>query len=306
MDQVRTILAHVVVALASVMAGCWSSHDQRALEGSRVRDASAMFSDGGCGRAAPEAATPRDAAAAIDAGARDLCAAQRAEHMLCAGVCDGPPTWHWNGDDCRAIECGACTGEDCGRGWSSESACLEAHATCAAALCRATAGTWMWWAEECGHYACGQPPPAICEVGFPVCDCGTTRRFDPVLGCVAADCPEIDPLEPELLCRGSGGSWENICCHTECGDLCGDDCAAPACNCGAGKTFDLERGCIDTQRCHERSIGESCAGEARCQEGALCCERCGGAGCFGTATCTAPVCDEDEHTDLCGNRDDVP
>jgi hypothetical protein len=219
-------------------------------------------------------------------------------------ICDGLPTWHWNGDSCFAIDCGACTGTDCARGARSEAECVAAHASCEASICHSTGGEWMWWAEECDHYRCGRPQPAPCVVGRPVCNCGPERAFEPGRGCVATGCAEPLPNR-RVLCEGTGGSWEPICCDTVCGDFCPEPCAADACNCGPGREF-LETGCIETTRCHERLIGETCTERTRCPGGSVCCQDCGGAGCFGTPTCRAPVCDDDECTDLCGNRCDSP
>jgi hypothetical protein len=256
------------------------------------------------GGATPDAG--RDASPGSDASTeRASCDPEDAQAELCPGaLCDGPPSWHWNGDSCFAIECGACTGSDCARGFPSEAACAAAHATCEASLCRSTGGTWMWWTEECDHYACGVAPPAICVVGRPVCNCGSDRAFDDVLGCVPAHCPKPLPTR-QAVCEATGGTWGPICCDTVCGEYCPEPCASDACDCGPGREF-LEGGCTHTARCHERRIGETCADDTRCPSGSICCQSCGGPGCFGPRTCRAPVCDDDDCTDLCGNRCDSP
>jgi hypothetical protein len=236
------------------------------------------------------------------------CRADDARSEICPELlCDGPGTWHWNGDQCFWIDCGACEGADCDHSFSSEADCRAAHASCEPTLCRESGGAWMWWAEECGHYECGSPVPAICEMGFPICDCGAFRRFEAGVGCVmATDCPIPEPVTREELCRGTGGSWEPICCDTECGVRCDLECLAPACNCGPGRVFEDARGCIDHPRCHERDEGETCLGEARCESGTICCMHCGGAGCFGDPTCDRPVCDADPVIDECGNNTMAP
>jgi hypothetical protein len=219
-------------------------------------------------------------------------------------LCDGLPTWHWNGDRCFAIECGACEGEDCGLGMVSEEACEAAHSECEATLCRATGGMWKFWAEQCGHDVCGRVPPEVCVVGYPACDCGPFANFVAGVGCMMdSTCPIPEPATPEELCTATGGEWGGFCCHTECGERCADDCVSPACHCPPGTVFDEGRGCIEHTRCFERELGQSCDPvRGRCPGAAGCCDSCGGAGCAGRPVCLAPVCDEDENTDLCGNN----
>lgn len=278
----RIILAHAIV-----MTGCSESH--------------IGSDDGGidAGSSEFDAGFPVD-----DAGPPSSCSAARAAAEVCPDLlCDGPPRWYWNGDDCFWIDCGACTGEDCEtHGFLSEAACLAAHEGCDAPLCRASGGTWRWWDPQCGHHVCGVAPPANCESPFPVCDCGPFARFEFGEGCVAdPDCPIPEPVTREELCTGTGGAWGAFCCDSECGVPCGDDCAAMACDCGPGLVFDDVRGCHDGARCHERNAGETCNGVARCAEGTICCQACGGAGCFGDPTCDAPSCDDDPGFDECGN-----
>jgi hypothetical protein len=262
-----------------------------------MADAAVDTAVDGADGARGDTAVPRDAAVGT-------CDAARVEVTLCPDVaCDEGPQWYWNGDSCFPIECGACTGPDCESGIFEESECLAAHAECDASLCRDTAGTWRWWAEECDHWLCGSPQPVTCEVGRAVCDCGAHRRFDPELGCVDdTSCPIAEPISDEELCEVSGGAWENICCHTDCGDFCPEECLAPACNCGPGKVFEAARGCVEASHCFEREEGETCAESARCQGGTICCQTCGGVGCVGPATCRFPLCDDDENIDLCGNN----
>ncbi len=306
MSGTRLNSAHVwlVVAIAVTAAGCGASHDRGDVDAGPRRvgpDGAIVERDAG---SRPDSGA--DAGGVSDAGVRTACSADDAIAALCPELlCDGIPRWYWNGDDCFWIDCGACEGTDCDRGAGSREACLAEHSTCEPALCRATSGSWLWWAQECGHYECGHAPPANCEVGFAVCDCGVNRVFEPGIGCVDR-CGEIDPLPRDVMCRTTGGTWGSFCCDSVCGQPCVLACAADACDCGPGRVFDVARGCIESARCHERMLGETCEGAARCATGTVCCTHCGGAGCFRPATCETPVCDSDPHTDACGNRDDVP
>jgi hypothetical protein len=243
----------------------------------------------------------------LDAGMAS-CEPDDAHPILCPDLlCDGPPTWHWDGESCLAIECGACEGADCDRGSSSREICVATHAACDAALCLETGGTWKWWAEQCGHDICGQVPLESCLIGRPACACGPSSRFEPLVGCVHdGTCGIPEPGTPEQLCGWTGGTWGSFCCHTECGERCGDDCTSPACDCaGPREVFEPGRGCVESASCWSRTLGQSCDETTRCPASTLCCRTCSGAGCF-DPSCRVPVCDGDEHTDICGNRDDVP
>ncbi len=245
----------------------------------------------------------------VDAGPVALCDAQRVTAEPCRALCDGPDQWFWDGERCVRFDCGECVGEDCDRGVLSEAECQTAHASCEPELCRSTGGDWLFWAEACGHYRCGAPPPELCLVGMPACDCGANRVFDPTLGCVTDGlCP--DPLpSPEALCRATGGTWENVCCNSRCGVPCALACAGPACSCGPLEIFDDARGCIESSECHdERALDQACTtdGRVRCTDGLICCQDCGGAGCFGDPTCRAPTCDPAGMLDVCGNNPLAP
>lgn len=245
-------------------------------------------------------------AGSADGGVALSCDAEDASAALCPEIlCDGLATWHWNGDECFAIDCGACVGEDCGSSVFSEAECLAAHSGCDASLCRATGGTWRFWAEDCG-YTCGVPNPPNCEVGGPSCDCGTSQTFVPGTGCVDDGCPEYDLPDPSIACTSTGGEWGAICEHSVCGVRSVALCAGEACHCPEPTdVFDELFGCVEAEQCFRPSIGEHCESSARCPNGAICCEDCGGAGCF-DSTCRYPTCDDDPNTDVCGNRLDVP
>lgn len=277
-------------------AGCGSSH-------SPEDDAGAADASNDSGRADASTDAGTDGGAS-DAGTEVGCDAQRAEARICADDgCDGPPQWFWNGSACSPIPCGECDGADCEAGYATSAACEAAYASCDARLCRSTGGDWQWWAEECGHFRCGFPPPVNCLVGQPVCDCGARAEFVEGEGCVAVDdCPEVDPQPPETLCPATGGTWSPICCNTECGDYCPLPCAQDACDCGPMRVFDTLRGCVLATRCFERDLNESCGDGARCEPGTICCDQCGGAGCANMPRCIAPICDDDPAIDPCGNN----
>jgi hypothetical protein len=308
----RLRLAHIC-ALGLLLTACGTSHgvpDSGPREGDAGRgvdagprgDAGSAVED--AGSAGEDAGhPPADAGGPFDAGPAASCDAEDARAEVCPdALCDGPGSWHWDGERCFYIDCGACRGSDCG-GPTTQAACEAAHAACEPQLCRDTGGTWRWWDEVCGHYECGFPPPEDCLVGGPACDCGPGMRFDPSEGCVAAECPAIDPLPPETLCESTGGTWTaDICCPTTCGEYCTAECLAPACVCGPREVFDSVRGCEVGQPCVERELGQSCDERTRCADGLICCDSCGGAGCAGAPTCRAPVCDSNPDIDTCGNN----
>ncbi len=299
---VATVLA------ATALLGCGTSHGPD--------DAGA---DGG-GRDAGEA---RDAGPGLDAGApadgggdageRDAsvgtCGAMDARRIACPELlCDGIDLWYWSGDRCFSLDCGACEGADCDRGFVSEADCRAEHAECDASLCQASGGEWLFWGEECGHFVCGVAPPQICVIGVPVCDCGPEQLFVPGVGCqFDVSCTMRPGGTREELCLMSGGTWEPICCDTECGEYCPLPCTSMACNCGPGRVYEDGRGCVQATRCYERAATESCGlPGARCEDGTICCDRCGGAGCEGRPTCRPPVCSDVPEIDECGNNRAAP
>jgi len=285
----------LLLPLLLVLGGCGASHGRaEGDDAGTVDDAAVMRRDGG----------PRP-----DAGPPSSCDPDDAAAVTCPEyLCDGPSTWHWNGESCFAIDCGACAGADCDRGTVSMADCISAHALCTPSLCQSTGGAWLWWAELCGHYECGRPPPEICETGYPGCDCGSFRRFVDGVGCVdEPECPIPEPATPAELCRATEGTWtRSLCCHTTCGAVCPALCDSDACDCGPWRVFDEGRGCIDSPLCHERRVGGACDGAVRCEAGMICCLRCSGIGCPGPAVCQTPVCDADPYTDECGNDSRIP
>lgn len=303
MASLRLNLAQVLVGIAVVAAPACSDSHARPDDGGARPDATILVRDGG--GPADTAPTPLDTFLPRDAGPVS-CLPELVSVTTCETGCDGPPRYHWDGERCFAIGCGECEGIGCDGGFGSMGECEAAHATCVPSLCRATGGTWMFWAEECEHRRCGEPGLAICETGMPVCDCGPTDVFDDVMGCVPSiECSEPGPERTrEQLCVDSGGAWEGTCCDSVCGEPCALACAAPACTCGAYEVFDEVRGCIDAAQCHRRAEGESCGLERQsCDRGLVCCDTCGGPGCpvGGRPACRSPVCDGSE--DFCGLSD---
>lgn len=300
MAQLRT--ASFVVFAACAGAGCSESHTNTGDDaGPSLSDVSCVCLDAG-----PDAPLLYPDAPPIDGGGIASCAADDARGEICPdAICDGFDNYAWDGERCFRIDCGTCEGSDCGSLPTSLEACRAAHATCVPEQCRATGGEWLFFTEECEHYVCGNPQPVACIVGMPVCNCGSGRSFSPGSGCFDdATCPEVDPLPPETLCGDTGGTWTpGICCHTTCGVMCDDDCAAPGCVCGPMEVFDSLRGCVPGLECYEREAGETCTlAHTRCGEGLLCCAHCGGAGCSPDSTCEAPTCDGDPTIDECGNN----
>ncbi len=306
MISLRLRLAHSGLVLGALLVlGCGASHsvDDAGPDASPV-DASGV--DASYTDAALDAILIDGGAdATTDAGVRDLCDPEDARVEFCpASLCDGPSSWHWDGDHCFEADCGTCRGSDCDAGAVSLAECQAAHASCDVSLCRDTGGTWAWWRPVCGPYRCGVAPPADCEVASPGCGCGSSGQFVPGVGCQPdTACPELPPVPEETLCTSTGGAWSvGICCPTVCGVPCAAACAAPACDCGPTEIFDPDRGCEVGQRCVERLLGESCAADSRCEDGTICCDSCGGAGCAGTPTCKVPVCSDDPNIDSCGNN----
>lgn len=313
----RSAQSTVIVAIVGLLGACSSSRTGDPDAGTIERCGPLMRCDGGSLDASSVDSSRPDLGpdGFLDADVRDagpprpICEAQDAHEATCpAALCDGPDSWYWNGDRCFPVTCGACEGTDCGTRFGSEAECENVHMACEPTMCRATGGDWLFWAEECGHFVCGRAVPATCLVGRAVCDCGPLDVFDPALGCVRdVSCTMGPPLPTrELVCTGSGGAWEAICCDTVCGAFCPLACASPACNCGAGRVFDEARGCIQSSRCYERTLGETCSSAARCDAGTICCQTCGGDGCVGEHTCRAPLCDTDPATDECGNNPLAP
>lgn len=73
-----------------------------------------------------------------------------------------------------------------------------------------------------------------------------------VLAAVGATTPQAAARDgsDELLCQATGGTWDPVSCgHSWCGHL--PDCLAlvPGCDCGAGRTFVPDVGCVADPTC---------------------------------------------------------
>lgn len=304
MAQVRFAwLLGIAAGIAAL--GCGESHmaggDAGTPADAGATDAGTPWLADACRRCVDVGPPPVDAGGVVFS-----CAADDARAVTCpAALCDGPDSYAWDGERCLRIDCGACEGADCGVLTHSLTECEAAHSGCVPQQCRATGGEWLFFTEECEHYVCGQPQLASCEVGMPVCNCGSGRSWVDGVGCAAdPGCPEVDPLPSDVLCASTGGTWtDGICCSTTCGRFCDLDCAAPGCVCGAMEVFDSIRGCVRAAQCFEREVGETCgAMRTRCGDGLICCQHCTGVGCAPDMTCEAPVCDADPTFDECGNN----
>ena len=294
------VFALSALCLACVVAGCGRSHGidpaDMARDSMARLDAGSVPSDASRSIDAPR---PVDAPSAPDPTTPpNSCSPANARPLLCPDIdCDAGPSWFWNGDSCVPMECGACVGEDCNMGASTQEQCERDHASCEASLCRNTGGIWRWWDNECGYW-CGRPDGDCEDVG-PTCDCGLFGSFDPSMGCVPDDCPVPEPVSQQELCEGTGGTWGAFCCDSVCGTPCPLFCAELACDCGPGREF-LDTGCRQTARCFERQLNESCDESSRCAPGTICCSRCTDDNCR-PATCQPPTCSHDGTTDFCGN-----
>lgn len=223
-------------------------------------------------------------AAPLRCGPRsDPCAAQELVVSPCF-ACDDVTGAYWDGHECRPLSCN-CNGPDCGRTYPSIEACRSAHASCAPELCRATEGRWLREPRYCVPTVCGRDP-TDCGVGRPSCHCGPARRWVEGEGCVEGTCAVADARE---LCVNSGGRWEAVCCPSECGVPCGDDCTALACTCPVTDIWDPRHGCVRSEACLDApAIGAPCDPNRRdpCDPSSVCCEGLSG------YRCEQPFCDE--------------
>jgi hypothetical protein len=216
-----------------------------------------------------------------------LCAATGGEWFRDAGcgdtVCGLPPPLFClrPADLC---DCGPSKRFEEGTGCVYDATCTAEQA------CNATGGRWVLTSG----IVCGEPVDGDGDSGRPgfTCACGRGRRFDVgtvttgAVGCLGGDvdCAEANA---EDLCATTGGSWENICCPTRCGDECLAECLAPACRCALNQVWDDALGCVDSAECTRLVLGDSCrVGELECEGGTVCCS----GGIPDSATCEAPVC----------------
>jgi hypothetical protein len=223
-------------------------------------------------------------AAPLRCGARrDPCAAQQVVVSPCV-ACDDITGAYWDGHECRPLSCN-CNGPDCERTYPSIEACRDAHGSCAPERCRDTEGRWLREPRYCVPTSCGRDP-SDCDVGRPSCHCGPGRRWVAGEGCAAGTC---EPADAQALCVNSGGRWDPVCCPSECGVPCGDDCTAMACTCPDTDVWDPQHGCVRSEACLDAPpIGAPCDPNRRdpCDPSSVCCEGLSG------YRCLQPFCDE--------------
>jgi hypothetical protein len=214
---------------------------------------------------------------------RDPCAPQEVVATPCF-ACDDITGAYWDGHECRPLSCN-CDGPDCERTYPSVEACRDAHAACVPELCRATEGRWLREPRYCVPTFCGRDP-SDCGFGVSSCHCGPERRWMAGVGCVEGSCEAADE---QVLCVHSGGRWESVCCPSECGRTCPEDCDAMACTCPETDVWDPLHGCVRSEACLEApAIGDACDPHRRdpCDPTSVCCEGLDG------HRCRQPFCDE--------------
>ncbi|MDQ3034822.1 MAG: hypothetical protein M3Y87_20600 [Myxococcota bacterium] len=202
----------------------------------------------------------------------------------------------WVDETCGHYWCGVPPNElcvdpgcDCGPGRTYEEGvgCVESPSCTDEELCIASGGTFVPDAMcglRCGEPSCTRDAPARVA-----CDCGPGRTFyEGTSGCAPDSACSVDAAS---LCASTGGDWSALCCHSDCGRLCERDCAAPACDCGAGMRFDASRGCFEDPTCPAPD-GERCdpwRDEPCIEPDAVCCR-----GEVGTRTvCRELACTSD-------------
>jgi hypothetical protein len=214
---------------------------------------------------------------------RDPCAPQEVVATPCF-ACDDITGAYWDGHECRPLSCN-CDGPDCERTYPSVEACRDAHAACVPELCRATEGRWLREPRYCVPTFCGRDP-SDCGFGVSSCHCGPERRWMAGVGCVEGSCEAADE---QVLCVHSRGRWESVCCPSECGRTCPEDCDAMACTCPETDVWDPLHGCVRSEACLEApAIGDACDPHRRdpCDPTSVCCEGLDG------HRCRQPFCDE--------------
>lgn len=180
------------------------------------------------------------------------CAPWDARNDPClAGECE-PDGYLWTNAGCTITDC-SCVGPDCARRYRTLEACEAAHRDCDATLCQDTGGTWI--AQNgfyCEHTTCGHDL-ADCDAPAPsVCHCGFDRSWRGGVGCVRDFMCDREADRP-TRCTASGGVWGGaMCCPTECGLACGDDCTSPDCACPPTMVWTEEAGCVPAARCVPR------------------------------------------------------
>ena len=222
----------------------------------------------------------------------EACEPMDVRYAPCRGVeCgDVAPLYYWDGHACRPLDECYCEGDGCGAMYSTQSACVRAHARCDSQLCRNTGGQWLSHPLYCGHSHCGTQLSETCDDGAPACDCPLGSEFVPSRGCIvdpscSGVCPPFqtpdddgtcspDTASLQERCESTGGHL-TPCGNSECGRLSNDDCDEPGCHCGAHEIFDPDYGCRPSESCNLRDAGDRCGPTLPCGDGLLCSnERC--------------------------------
>jgi len=222
--------------------------DETAVETADAPDAPDVIVDAVDG--AVDDGTSTDDATGDEGGGGAECEAQIAAGRICdGGGCVESQGTFWDGRECFETFGCECAGADCGRPFASLAECEAAHATCDAALCLASGGSWFpASAGYCG-FSCGVPDACITEAPLDSCDCGPGARFHPGEGCAV----EVAGCAAEALCRDSDGTWHGdpeCRCPFQCGEelpecyACGETC-----DCGPFRSFDGDRGCVPDAGC---------------------------------------------------------
>ncbi len=146
-----------------------------------------------------------------------------------------------------SCQCGEGQNFDSERGCFDDRVC-EGGGDEEEALCNETGGRWDDTA--CGHYQCGEPN--VCLALIPGCDCGEGQNFDPRRGCFQDDACEGGSNQQDL-CEQTDGRWnEGACGHDVCGEPNACRAVIPGCQCGEGRVFNEQEGCIESDACPAR------------------------------------------------------
>ncbi|HEY3356829.1 MAG TPA: hypothetical protein VGQ83_26495 [Polyangia bacterium] len=174
-------------------------------------------------------------------------------------------------------------GCDCGpgRSFAAGQGCVVDLGCDDPSFCQATGGTWAPL-NVCQDYVCGEATGPLCQCDPPGpgpdpcdhhgCDCGPHRTFAGGRGC------EPDPAcvaTLEQICQATGGTVDPMCDGYRCGELVAvGACDRAGCNCGPGRNYDAQRGCVVAADCLlPGDVGDSCRGD--CRPGLVCCPTSG-------------------------------
>jgi len=151
--------------------------------------------------------------------------------------------------------------------------------TCPAGICDGL-DSWAWDGERCELISCG-----TCEGA----ECGTLPHSEAECLSAHANC------EP-ALCRDTGGEWlfhTEECEHYRCGRPQPATCLVgrPVCDCGGGRAFFEELGCVEIDGCPEVDPlppETVCADSGGTWMTGICCPT--SCGVFCDEDCASPAC----------------